>query len=201
MATLTQSLVMTRPLAGVSNGTRLSQFVVLSTTRQLPSLRRNSCLLIRATSEEKESVESGTVTPQSSPSTPPASAAPRVEPSPTITPKAKTGFGDLFAFSGPAPERINGRLAMVGFVSAIAVELLKGQDVFSQINNGGVEWFLGASVLLTVASLVPLFKGENVETKTKGLMNSNAELWNGRFAMLGLVALVFTEYVKGGALV
>ena len=31
-------------------------------------------------------------------------------------------------------------------------------------------------------------------------MTSNAELWNGGFAMLGLVALAFTEYVKGGTL-
>ncbi len=128
----------------------------------------------------------------------------RKEPSTTPTaPKAKmsTKFTDVLAFSGPAPERINGRLAMVGFVSAMAVELAKGQDVFAQISDGGLTWFIGTSVVLSLASLVPLFKGVSVESMSEGLMTSDAELWNGRFAMLGLIALAFTEYVKGGALV
>ncbi|CAN6551701.1 unnamed protein product [Malus baccata var. baccata] len=115
--------------------------------------------------------------------------------------KASTKFSDLFAFSGPVPERINGRLAMVGFVSAIATELYKGQDVFAQISNGGVSLFLGTSILLTVASLIPLFKGLSVESESDGVMTPDAELINGRLAMLGLVALAFTEYVKGGTLV
>lgn len=41
-------------------------------------------------------------------------------------------------------------------------------------------------------------KGVSVESKSKGVMTSDAELWNGRLAMLGLVAMAFTEYVKGG---
>ncbi|BFG13956.1 hypothetical protein CerSpe_002310 [Prunus speciosa] len=122
-------------------------------------------------------------------------------PSSSPPPKVSTKFSELFAFSGPAPERINGRLAMVGFVSALAVELYNGQDVFAQISNGGVSLFVATSILLTAASLVPLFKGVSVESKSDGIMTSDAELLNGRLAMLGLVALVFTEYVKGGTLV
>lgn len=115
-----------------------------------------------------------------------------------VTPK----ISDVLAFSGPAPERINGRLAMVGFVAALALELSKGQDVFAQISNGAeIPLFLGTSILLSVASLVPLLKWVSVESKSKGLMTSDAELWNGRLAMFGLVALAFTEYVKGGTLV
>ncbi|XP_055960745.1 early light-induced protein 1, chloroplastic-like isoform X2 [Mercurialis annua] len=112
-----------------------------------------------------------------------------------------TKFSDVLAFSGPAPERINGRLAMVGFVAAIAVEVAKGQDLLTQVSDGGITWFIGTSVLLSLASLIPLFKGINAESKSDGVMTSDAELWNGRFAMLGLVALAFTEFVKGGALV
>ncbi|CAN1835773.1 Early light-induced protein 2, chloroplastic [Linum perenne] len=117
-------------------------------------------------------------------------------------PKVSTKFGDVFAFSGPAPERINGRLAMVGFVAALAVELSKGQDVFTQISEGsGSSWFLLISGLFTVASLIPMFGGVTAESKSDGLMTSDAEILNGRFAMLGLVALAFTEYVKGGPFV
>ncbi|KAI5329462.1 hypothetical protein L3X38_028859 [Prunus dulcis] len=95
-------------------------------------------------------------------------------PSPLPPPSPKVvipKFSDVLAFSGPAPERINGRIAMV----ALAVELSKGQDVFAQISNG-----------------------VSAESKSKGVMTSDAELWNGRLAMLGLVAMAFTEYVKGG---
>ncbi|CAH8317205.1 unnamed protein product [Eruca vesicaria subsp. sativa] len=126
---------------------------------------------------------------------------PLYSPPPLTKPKVSTKFGDLLAFSGPAPERINGRLAMVGFVAAIAVELSKGENVFAQISDGGVGWFLGTTALLTLASMVPLLKGIRAESKSKGFMTSDAELWNGRFAMLGLVALAFTEYVTGGTLV
>ncbi|XP_030536969.1 early light-induced protein 1, chloroplastic-like [Rhodamnia argentea] len=124
-----------------------------------------------------------------------------LNPFPKSKPKVSTDFTDVFAFSGPAPERINGRLAMIGFVAAIAVELSKGQDLFAQISEGGIPWFIGTSILLSVASLVPLFQGVTAESKSDGVMTSDAELWNGRLAMLGLVALAFTEYVKGGTLV
>ncbi|OAY69276.1 Early light-induced protein 1, chloroplastic [Ananas comosus] len=133
-------------------------------------------------------------------------SAPTTPPSPTSTapkpqPKVSTKFSDVLAFSGPAPERINGRLAMVGFVSAVAVELAKGDGIFAQLSNGGVPWFLFTAALLSVASLVPLFRGESVQSRSGAVMSADAELWNGRFAMLGLVALAFTEYVKGGPLV
>nr|POE45101.1 early light-induced protein 1, chloroplastic [Quercus suber] len=124
-----------------------------------------------------------------------------VRTSPQPTPKVSTNFSDLLAFSGPTPERINSRLAMIGFVAAIVVELSNGQDMFAQISNGEIPWFLGTSIVLILASLIPLFKGISMESKSDELITSDAEMWNGRFAMLSSVALAFTEYVKSGTLI
>ncbi|VAI17867.1 unnamed protein product [Triticum turgidum subsp. durum] len=92
---------------------------------------------------------------------------------PSNKPKASTSIWDALAFSGPAPERINGRLAMVGFVTALAVEAGRGDGLLS------------------------LLQGESAEGRAGTIMNANAELWNGRFAMLGLVALAATEIITG----
>ncbi|KAJ1287972.1 hypothetical protein BS78_02G052000 [Paspalum vaginatum] len=114
----------------------------------------------------------------------------------------KPGLWDALAFSGPAPERINGRLAMVGFVSALAVEAARGDGLLSQAGNGsGLAWFAYTAVVLSAASLVPLLQGETAEARSAGLMTADAELWNGRLAMLGLVALAVTEYLTGAPFV
>ncbi|ESR33277.1 hypothetical protein CICLE_v10006775mg [Citrus x clementina] len=84
---------------------------------------------------------------------------------------------------------------MIGFVAAQAVEL------YPRISDGGIAYFLGTSVLLSLALLVLLSKGVSVESKSDALVTSDAELMNGRLAVLGLVAFAFTEYVKGGTLV
>nr|POE61739.1 early light-induced protein 1, chloroplastic [Quercus suber] len=120
---------------------------------------------------------------------------------PQPTPKVSINFFDLLAFSRPTPEGINGRLVMIVFIATMAMELSDGQDVFAQISNGEIPWFLGTNIVLFLASLIPLFKGISVESKLDGLMTSDAEMWNGRFAMLGFVALAFTEYVKSGTLI
>uniref|UniRef100_M8B3D2 Uncharacterized protein n=1 Tax=Aegilops tauschii TaxID=37682 RepID=M8B3D2_AEGTA len=97
---------------------------------------------------------------------------------PPNKPKASTSIWDAMAFSGPAPERINGRLAMLG-------------------SGTGQAWFAYSVAVLSVASLVPLLQGESAEGRAGAIMNANAELWNGRFAMLGLVALAATEIITG----
>ncbi|KAK9182677.1 hypothetical protein WN944_025823 [Citrus x changshan-huyou] len=192
-ASLATQSMLASPVAARVTGIRRSGVNQLSSVKYLPSLRRNVKLSVRCTAEDEQQQQQQQKDDQPT--------IPKAEPQPPTKPRVSTGFSDVFAFSGPAPERINGRLAMIGFVAALGVELSKGQDVFAQLSDGGVAWFLGTSVLLTVASLVPLFKGVSVESKSNGFMTSDAELWNGRFAMLGLVALAFTEFVKGGTLV
>ncbi|XP_030536930.1 early light-induced protein 1, chloroplastic-like isoform X2 [Rhodamnia argentea] len=187
------------PRTAIHINSRRSVVRVLFPGNHVPRMSHRSGLRVKCMSEETKP-EGSTGTPASDiPSSPSSPSTPNPSPKPKA--KASTNFTDLFAFSGPAPERINGRLAMIGFVAAIAVELSKGEDLFAQISDGGIPWFIGTSILLSVASLVPLFQGVTVESKSNGLMTSDAELWNGRLAMLGLVALAFTEYVKGGTLV
>ena len=41
-------------------------------------------------------------------------------------------LGELMAFSGPAPELINGRLAMLAFIAALGAELSSGEGVLRQ---------------------------------------------------------------------
>ncbi|KAJ4957190.1 hypothetical protein NE237_013973 [Protea cynaroides] len=190
MATSATSLqLLASPMARLGHKSR-SGFALTSMRLQ----QRKAGMQVRCMAEEPQQEQSPVSS--TSPTVPPPP-----KPTPPPTPKVSTKFEDVLAFSGPAPERINGRLAMVGFVAALGAELAKGDDVMGQLMNGGLPWFLGTTVIFSIASLIPLFQGVSVQSKSKGFMTSDAELWNGRFAMLGLVALVFTEYVKGGALV
>ncbi|MQK95646.1 hypothetical protein, partial [Escherichia coli] len=72
---------------------------------------------------------------------------------------------------------------MIGFVAAMGMELANGGDLFAQISNGGVTWFLGTTALQTLASVIPLFQGVTAQPKSKGLINADAEIWNDRHAM------------------
>jgi hypothetical protein len=42
-------------------------------------------------------------------------------------------ISSLMAFDGPAPELINGRLAMVGFFAALCGEVARGESVIMQV--------------------------------------------------------------------
>ncbi|KAL2902017.1 Early light-induced protein 1 chloroplastic [Bienertia sinuspersici] len=179
MAVQMQSLLV-NPVGTYTNGSKSTRMAYPLGFN--PRMGKRFNVGVKYMAEERPEGESklGSTSPKSNPTT---SSSPT--PKPNL--KVSTNLTDLFAFSGPAPERINGRLAMIGFVAAIAVELSQGTDLLSQISDGGAQWFLGTSILLSVASLVPLFKGSRAEAKTEGLMNANAELWNGRLAMLVLL--------------
>ncbi|XP_044979195.1 high molecular mass early light-inducible protein HV58, chloroplastic-like [Hordeum vulgare subsp. vulgare] len=160
-----------------------------------PALPRRRALLVRAQTEPdieptKETTSASTSSPSPSPTPSPVAPKPK--------PKANPSVWDALAFSGPAPERINGRLAMVGFVAALSVEAARGGGLLDQAGSGaGLGWFLTTAAVFSVASLVPLLQGQSVESKNSGVWSADAELWNGRFAMLGLVALAVTEFITG----
>lgn len=57
------------------------------------------------------------------------------------------------AFSGPAPERINSRLAMVAFAAAAGAEIFTGAPVAAQIKKSPI--LIGVTFLIfIIASLV-----------------------------------------------
>ncbi|KAI5079310.1 hypothetical protein GOP47_0004789 [Adiantum capillus-veneris] len=122
-------------------------------------------------------------------------------------PRPETGdrsLRSLFAFDGAAPESINGRMAMVGFVWALAAEKLTGLSVMEQLFNpatSGLLWFAAAVQLFTLASVIPLAKGESTDTRRWGPFNTQAERWNGRLAMIGFAALIVDEMIRQAPLI
>eukprot|EP00951_Prasinocladus_malaysianus_P047548 scaffold650910_cov41-Prasinocladus_malaysianus.AAC.1 len=100
------------------------------------------------------------------------------------------------AFSGPAPEIINGRLAMLGFVAALAAELKTDTSVVKQLSQEPTLISL-TFVLFIAASLVPIVAGKK---DSLGPFNETAELINGRAAMIGFASLLIAEVVKGSPL-
>ncbi|GBF92647.1 hypothetical protein Rsub_05016 [Raphidocelis subcapitata] len=123
-----------------------------------------------------------------------AAAAPAAPAAP-----AAVSFGNLMAFSGPAPEIINGRLAMLGVVAALAAEFSSGESVLKQLGEEptGIVLVFG---LIIAASFAPLLSNVLPSAKSLGPFNSKAEMLNGRAAMIGIAALLAIEFVKGSAL-
>jgi len=183
----------------------LNSFAVVgrSAARSPVAAPRRRALVVRAQTEPgmNSTKETTSASTSSSPGTTPTPTPIPAAPKP-MTKKANPSVWDALAFSGPAPERINGRLAMVGFVAALSVEAARGGGLLDQAGSGaGLGWFLVTAGVFSVASLVPLLQGQSVESKSSGVWSADAELWNGRFAMLGLVALAATEFITGAPFV
>lgn len=104
-------------------------------------------------------------------------------------------LGDLMAFSG-APELINGRLAMLAFVAAVAAELSSGESVLGQWADEPTGVFL-TFITFSIATLIPML----TTTKREPFLffTPNAEMLNGRAAMIGFAALLAVEATRGGA--
>jgi len=113
-------------------------------------------------------------------------------------PPKPVSVGEAFAFSGPLPEKANGRLAMLGFVAALGAEISTGQPVLTQFSEATVP-VVATVVAFTLASLAPLLKGSSQSTEV-GPFTPQAELTNSRFAMIGMASLLAYEYFQGTAL-
>ncbi|KAG6553074.1 hypothetical protein Mapa_005411 [Marchantia paleacea] len=124
-------------------------------------------------------------------------------PRPEIERRPETGdrsLGSIFAFDGAAPETINGRMAMIGFVWALLAEKATGLGVLQQVMNPGAAGlvnFVSVVQIFTFASIVPILKGESTDARRWGPFRALAERWNGRLAMIGFAALIIDEAMRG----
>jgi len=128
-------------------------------------------------------------------------------PMPTPVPEIAPAFGfrEAFAFSAPAkanwmgsgPEVMNGRLAMLGFFSAVGSELASGETVGEQFASAPAIIILSI-IAVTAGSVIQFTK--NAKPQTVGPLTPAVEQLNGRAAMVGLAALLAIEAVKGSAL-
>ena len=127
----------------------------------------------------------------------PAAEAPKVEPTPVAQPSvtaamtATPTLGEAMAFSGAIPEVVNGRLAMVAIVAALAAEFSSEESVVRQFADAPAP-ILALVALTTVASFFPVLKGA-AKDKSFGMFTPAVEMANGRAAMLGLAALLVIE--------
>jgi hypothetical protein len=116
----------------------------------------------------------------------------------------EVSIADAFRFKGALPEVANCRLAMLGVVSALGYEIIAHKSLAVQIREAPL--LIAATFLvIIVATLVPILKGVPRRGSTEmggpvpGL-SSDAEIINGRIAMVGFLGLVITEALKGGPL-
>jgi hypothetical protein len=119
-------------------------------------------------------------------------------------------FLDAFKFAGPAPEVINGRLAMAFLPVIASLEASTGlparalgqhlilrsgpfSDAFPAADTFGP---LAFALIIIAASLAPIRVGAIAEAV--GPFTPTAERVNGRAAMLGWAALLWVEAQAGG---
>ena len=110
-----------------------------------------------------------------------SSSEPSVEPSvePSIEPyQPQTRFAEV----------LNGRAAMQGVLWGSLNWMMTGENVIQQIEDP--LYAIAASGVVTTLALASLFTAENFSTEKIGAFTPEAEIKNGRLAMLGFTALL-----------
>ena len=85
-------------------------------------------------------------------------------------------------------EVLNGRAAMQGFLWGSLNWMMTGKNVIQQIEDPG--YAIAATGVVTTLALASLFTAENFTTDKIGAFTPEAELKNGRLAMLGFTTLL-----------
>ena len=149
--------------------------------------------------------------PKAAPTTsePLEGAAAPAEAAAPAAPKQEEGldFFKLMGAGGLAPEVINGRAAMLGFLAAVGAELATQDSIFKQLGEGGAGGMLFVFAAVTAASFAPVLRGKssdeaflkNSKPEEFGPFNAQAEMLNGRAAMMGLLFLLAAEASQGKA--
>jgi len=112
-------------------------------------------------------------------------------------------FKEIMGFSGWAPEVINCRAGMIAFVAALGAELQSyNHETFGAQLHNHVFSLVFASLLITAATFMPSMQNADKYTskpssKPYGVFTPEAELTNGRVAIVGLVAATVAEKVLG----
>jgi len=113
----------------------------------------------------------------------------------TVAPPGQERVADDFFGFKPVPEIINGRLAMLGFVAAVAAEITSGHSVFRQLADSPRSIAM-TFILFAIASAVPAFF--RAQSPGVGPFTPKAEIVNGRLAMVGFFGLVVAEFFRNG---
>jgi hypothetical protein len=174
-----------------------------------------------STSTQKRSAVKVAAAPAQSPPQPPPRAAvditiptaeamarakaSRTSSSSSSSVSSSVSFGDAMNWNGWAPEVINGRCAMVGFVCARAGQAMSDADVsFMNLAHDHVAAMGSVILTIIVASFAPsaLSRGAYTgEPTTKEDANETAftaskEMIHGRLAMLAILAEVVLEMTQ-----
>lgn len=105
-------------------------------------------------------------------------------------------FAFLCRFAGAIPEVANSRLAMLGVFAALGAEFATGKNVFEQF-SAYPAFIILTFFTFTLATCIPVFKG--VPRKGNDFFSSDAELVNGRLAMVGFLGIVISTFYTGHA--
>ena len=123
----------------------------------------------------------------------------------TSSKKSTDSFKDTMGFAGWAPEVINCRAGMIAFVSALGAEVnAYNHPSFASQAHDHVFSVVFASVLITAATFMPAMQNEKNYTskpssKPYGIFTPEAELTNGRLAIVGFFAAMVAEKFLGHA--